>query len=267
MHLLVTRPEPDAGELIAWLEQAGHEVSHFPLLEIKFLADVSLPTAKPQAVLITSANGARALGRHAQMPQFADTMAITVGPASAKAAMEAGFKNIRKTGRGDVIGVIEYAQQHLTPQDGPLLYASGSKTSGDLVGELQSSGFEVDRVVLYQAIAAEKLPEKICQSLPDGVLLFSPRTAKIWLSLVKLPSGAKSGAKSGGCVCADELAKIKHYCLSDNVAKIIDNSRDRGLGKFCDIIICKEPDTPSMLQAVGASMRQKAPLNQGSKRN
>ena len=243
MHLLVTRPEPDAAELIEQLAARGHEVSHFPLLEIQYHDDVALPVDLPQAVLITSANGARALARHDRMAEFADVLAITVGPASALAAQQAGFKNIQKTGRGDVVGVIDYVRQNLQPQDGALLYASGSKTSGDLVGELENSGFSVNRAVLYQAVAAGALPENICQSAGegtlDGVLLFSPRTAKIWLLLTK------------GCVCATKLAKIKHYCLSENVAKII----DQGLGKFCDIIICKEPDTPSILQAVDAVSR------------
>jgi len=246
MHLLVTRPRPDAAELIDLLQQAGHRVSYFPLLDIKFYSDVVLPEALPQAILITSANGARALARHRKMSAFADVLAITVGPASAKAASEAGFGNIAQTERGDVIGVIDYVRQHLSPENGLLLYASGTRTTGDLVGELNSDGFEVDRVVLYEARAATVLPEEICQVLKsdssgklDGVLLFSPRTAKIWLSLTK------------GCVLPDELAKLRHYCLSENVANILEQQFcKRGLGKTSDIIICDKPDTPSMLQAV-----------------
>jgi len=241
MHLLVTRAHPDANELIEQLQASGHQVSHFPLLEIKFHSNVELPEKFPQAVLITSANGARALGRHKKMPELTNVPAITVGPASAKAAQEAGFENIAQTGRGDVFGLIEHVRQNLRPEDGPLLYASGTKTTGDLVGELQKSGFCVDRVVLYEAEPAKQLAEDICQMANgqgqdklDGVLLFSPRTAKIWLSLTK------------GCVSSDELAKIKYYCLSENVAKII----DQGLGKISDTIICDKPDTPSMQKAV-----------------
>ncbi len=246
MHLLVTRPEPDAADLIAQLEKAGHQVSHAPLLEINFHKAAKFPQTTPQAVLITSANGARAIGRLPQMATFANTLAIAVGASSAQAAEQTGFKNIRKTVRGDVTGMIDFVRQNLKPQDGPLLYASGSKTSGNLVGELQSSGFAVDRVVLYQADPAKSLPQEIFQTIRagqlDGVLLFSPRTAKIWLELTL--------SNSGACVSPDELAKIKHYCLSENVAKII----DQGLGKFSDTIICKEPDTPGMLYAIKQSV-------------
>ncbi len=79
MHLLVTRPDPDASELITQLEHAGHTVSNFPLLKIKFLKPLPLATLPPQAILITSANGARALAKHPQMPNLANSLAITVG--------------------------------------------------------------------------------------------------------------------------------------------------------------------------------------------
>jgi len=241
MHLLVTRPHPDATELIEQLQEAGHRVIYFPLLEIRFHSGVELPETLPQAVLITSANGARALGRHRQMAELADVPVISVGPASATAAQEAGFKTIAQTGRGDVTGLIDHVRQHLSPKDGPLLYASGSKTSGDLVGELQNSGFSIDRVVLYEAEPAKELPKEICQMVNrqvseklDGVLLFSPRTAKTWLAVTK------------GCISPDELANMKYYCLSENVAKII----NQGLGKLSDTIICDKPDTSSLLKAV-----------------
>jgi len=238
MHLLVTRPHPDADDLITQLEHAGHKVSNFPLLKIKFLEPVPLPMTPPQAVLITSANGARALANHPQMASLANALAITVGPASAAAASQAGFKPITQTERGDVIGLIDYVRKNLRPQDGPLLYASGTKTSGDLVRELQKSNFQVDRAILYDAVPAAKLPEEICQKIEqktiDGVLLFSPRTAKRWLSLTK------------ACISSAKLAKLQHYCLSKNVANII----DQGVGSSCDIIICKKPDTTGMLNAI-----------------
>lgn len=253
MHLLVTRPEADARELIDLLEADGHEVSHYPLLDIVFRKQVKLYDKRPQAVLITSANGARGLARQAQMAELSDVLAITLGPASTRAAQEAGFGNIDRTSRGDVRGTIDYVRQHLRPQDGALLYASGSKTTGDLVGELQQDGFDVAQVVLYDALPATQLPENICQFVRqgelDGVLLFSPRTAKIWLSL------------TNGCFSDAEMAKIKHYCLSENVAKMIDRSLDRGLGRISDTIICDKPDTSGMLQAirtaVGESTKRK----------
>ena len=182
------------------------------------------------------------------MPNLANSLAITVGPASAMAATQAGFENVTQTERGDVIGLIEYVRTNLHPQDGSLLYASGTKTSGDLVLELQKSNFQVDRAILYDAVPAAKLPDEICEQIKlktiDGVLLFSPRTAKIWLSLTK------------ACISSVKLAKLHHYCLSKNVANII----DQGVGSYCDIVICKMPDTPGMLRAIlsnaGASENQ-----------
>ena len=49
MHLLVTRPEPDAAELKAALEAQGHEVSVEPLLAIAVPADRARASSKARA--------------------------------------------------------------------------------------------------------------------------------------------------------------------------------------------------------------------------
>ena len=240
MVLLVTRAHNDASELIASLEKAGHEVIHQPLLDIVFFDHVTLPPVPPQAVLITSANGARGLARLAGSENLKSALAITVGPASEKAALDAGFAKTVQSERGDVTGVIEYVQKNLSPQDGPVLYASGVKTRGNLVEQLTASGFEVDHLALYEAQRATTLSPAVLTALQanqlDGVTLFSPRTAKIWISAVER------------CKLTHKLPGLKHFCLSHNVANVIKD----GLGKNCDITICKKPDTKSMLAAIAS---------------
>jgi uroporphyrinogen-III synthase len=239
MRLLVTRPANDSDDLIARLKEDGHQVDHFPLLEIKFRDEVSLPEKTPQAVLITSANGARALHRqNIKNPSFTRAPAITVGNASATAARQAGFCDIRQTNPGNVSGLITYVRGNLKPENGPLLYPSGEKTTGDLVNELNKSGFRVNRTIVYAAEPSTKLAPNILRSLEkghfDGVLLYSPRTAKIWLEVTK------------GCISAAKMANLAHYCLSENVANII----CQRLGDFCNVVICKTPDTGAMLDAL-----------------
>ena len=241
MHILVTRPDPDAQPLITALEASGHQVSHIPLLNIKFINSVAIPDHKYQAVLITSANGARALENSSNNIDLTNTKAITVGPASAQAASQAGFTNIVQTKLGDVEGIIDYVNSHLTPNDGPLLYPSGTKTTGDLQLVLTKAGFKVERAIMYKAQRLEKLDAQTIDLLQSGqinsVLLFSPRTAKIWLSL------------TNGCIDKSRLAKLGHFCLSHNVANVLVNA----LGNDCDITICKKPDTQNMLASINAS--------------
>ena len=62
MHLLVTRPDEDAGSLVELLAEMGHEAVSAPLMEIRLQRDAKIPDTPYQAILITSANGARAIG-------------------------------------------------------------------------------------------------------------------------------------------------------------------------------------------------------------
>ncbi len=241
MHILVTRPKTDSSALITALQSAGHQVSHIPLLDIEFFENVEIPNHNYQAVLITSANGVRALNYNPNQINFSKTTAITVGPASAKAAQQAGFSNIVQTELGDVNGIIDHIKTNLKPQNGPLLYPSGTKTTGDLQAILSESGFNVERAILYKAKRLNALTEQVIDSIQSGdikaILLFSPRTAKIWLSLTK------------SCIDKSRLAKLGHFCLSQNVANVLVNA----LGNDCDINICKKPDTQHMLASINAS--------------
>ncbi len=245
MHVLVTRPQPDAQPLIAALERSGHQVSHIPLLDIVLFDSIEIPNRNYQAALITSANGARALAHNRNNSKsqidFSKVKAITVGPASAKAATQAGFESVVQTKLGDVNGIIDYVNTNLSPDDGPLFYPSGTKTTGDLQSILSKTGFTIERSILYKAQPLEKLSSDIIDSIQGGrikgVLLFSPRTAKIWLSL------------TNSCIDGSRLAKLGHFCLSQNVANVLVNA----LGNDCDITICKKPDTQNMLAAINAS--------------
>ncbi len=245
MHVLVTRPQLDAQPLIAALENLGHQVSHLPLLDIVFLDSVKIPNLNFQAALITSANGARALAHNKKNNErqidLSKVKAITVGPASAKAATQAGFKDVVQTKLGDVNGIIDYVNTNLSPDNGPLFYPSGTKTTGNLQSILLKTGFTVERSILYKAKRLEKLSPDIIDSIQGGrikgVLLFSPRTAKIWLSVTK------------SCIDESRLAKLGHFCLSQNVANVLVNE----FGNDCDITICKKPDTQNMLAAINTS--------------
>lgn len=208
MRIAVTRPEEDAGPLQQKLEALGHEVVMAPLMTIRPRAGVSIPALAWQSIAVTSANGIRALPAHHGLQKF---RTLTVGPQSLKAAMAAGFAAAEAHG-GDVNGLSAFIRSALAPGGGPILYLSGAETAGDLEGQLKAAGFDCRRVVLYDAAPAETLgeaEEALRAGTLDAVLLYSPRSGRIWRSLVE----------RGGL--ARHAAGVAHLCLSKNVAAVL----------------------------------------------
>src|SRR5262245_25088682 len=206
MRFIVTRPQEDGRAVAARLAAAGHEVVSAPLLAIvgRWAA---IPQRDYQAVLVTSANGARALARHPDSARLKGLAVHAVGPASAAAMREAGWRRVGQAG-GDVTALIAEVRRDLDPARGPLLYVSGETVSGDLAGALSAAGFAVERVVLYAAEPAATLPDAAAEALAerrsgDGVLLYSPRTAAIWVRLVTAAGLGRAAAR------------LRHLCLSE----------------------------------------------------
>lgn len=232
MRLLVTRPEEDSAPLADALSALGHEAVLAPLLDIRFLEGAELPEAAWQALLVTSANGVRALVRHDHAASLLSLPVLAVGPASADAARAAGFVKVEAAG-GDVGSLAEHVGKALDPAAGPLLHVAGSAVAGDLAGMLEARGFSVTRAVLYEARLASALPEAARAALEegtlDGVLLYSPRTARAFASLVR-----KAGLEA-------RVTGLAAFCLSQAVADALDDLP--GL----TVKIAREPDQAALI--------------------
>lgn len=212
MHLLVTRPSEDAHDLEQALTDRGHVALLEPLLRIQPIAGAIVPDTAYQAVLVTSANGVRVLAQRPEARRFHNTPILAVGQASAHAAEAMGFARVEAAG-GDLEALAHVVAQHCAPAAGPLLYIAGKVVSGDLKGLLETKGFDIDRVVLYEAAEAQQLSADIVTRIEaggvDGVLLYSPRTARIWMALCEHAGIA-------------EMARlVPHYCLSQSVANVL----------------------------------------------
>jgi uroporphyrinogen-III synthase len=207
MRVLVTRPEEDGADLVETLERRAIECLLEPLMAVSYRDDAEPDLTGVQAILITSANGARALARTSEARGVA---VFAVGDASARAAREAGYGKVESAG-GDVETLTELVTQRLDASGGPLFHAAGSALAGDLAGKLAAAGFDVRREVLYDAVPSAALSPAAIAAIKngklDGVLLFSPRTAVIFADLVRKARLIRS---------ARELTA---YCLSDAVAE------------------------------------------------
>ena len=183
MRVLITRPEREATALATALGQRGHMAVIAPLFRLDFLhppADFAAALGACQAVLLSSANGARALAEASEQrskPVFA------VGDTTAATAEGLGFTSVQSAS-GDSAALAELVRERLDPTQGPLVHVSGV----DVAGEIAPQGFEVRRFALYEAREAETLPDSARAALQaralDAATFFSPRAAALFARLV-----------------------------------------------------------------------------------
>ncbi len=226
MRLLVTRPEPDNERTAAALHAQGHEAVLAPLLRIEAVPGADLGAPPWAAILITSANGARALENHPRRGELMALPVLAVGRSSADAARAAGFSDVTSAD-GDAGDLARLAAGRLAGSPAPLLYLAGE----DRTGELSVPGLGVRTVVVYRAAQAEKfLPAAraaLEQGRIDGVLHFSRRSVEAYVE------------------CAREIATAAlapaHYCLSARAAGPL---RAAGATR---ILVAAQPDEASLL--------------------
>ena len=187
MRVLITRPEREATTLATALSQRGHVPVIAPLFRLEILhppADFAASLAACQAVLLTSANGARAL---AEASEQRGRPILAVGDTTATTAEGLGFTAVASAA-GDGAALVELVRKRLDPKDGPLVHVCGADQALDLGAALSHDGFEVRRFVLYDARAEGALPDSARAALQaralDAATFFSPRAAAGFAALL-----------------------------------------------------------------------------------
>jgi uroporphyrinogen-III synthase len=212
MHILVTRPEPDASQMKAELEALGHRVSIEPLLRIEPMAIEDRAFEGAQALIATSRNGLRALGASGALASALPLPLFTVGPGTAELARELGFQTVI-AGAGTARDLVPVIAGKADPPQGPLVHVAGETLAFDLAAALAQHGFEVRTLTAYRAVAAASLGVATARQIADGsldaVLLMSPRTAETFAQLV-VEAGLKESAR-----------RLVFLCLSHAVAEAL----------------------------------------------
>jgi uroporphyrinogen-III synthase len=233
VRLLLTRPQPDAERTAGALRGRGHAVLLAPLLEVRALG-FEPPDELVCAVVMTSANAARALAAHPARAWLVPLPAFTTGRRSAEAARAAGFAEVHSAD-GDRDDLARLIRARLAGTRLPLLYLAGADRAGEL--DLADCGLRVITLVVYRAIAAERFPDAVAEAFAqgalDGVLHFSRRTAEAFL-----------GCGDAAGMLDRALAPV-HYCLSEQVAEPI-----RAAGAAA-LRIAPRPDEAALLALVG----------------
>ena len=232
MRVLITRPRDDAEALARTLASRGIESLIEPLLEIRPLANTELDLDGVQAILLTSANGARALAAASATRAIP---VLAVGDSTAAAARAAGFTEVETAG-GDVEALEKLAADRCDPGGGPLLHVAGSIVAGDLAGRLVTHGFAVRRTAPYEACPVSGLSDAAVAALADGaidaVLLFSPRTAAAFVRF------AHTAEVTG------PLSRMRALCLSEAVAEAARAMTWR------EVCVADRPDQAALLALV-----------------
>lgn len=188
MRVLITRPEREATTLATALAEHGHVPVIAPLFRLEILrpgADFEDDLAACQAVLLSSANGARAL---AEASEQRGKPILAVGDTTASTAEGLGFASVASAG-GDGDALADLVRQRLDPKAGPLLHVSGVDIAQDFAASLAADGFEVRRAALYDAREETELPDSARAALQaravDVAMFFSPRASALFARLVQ----------------------------------------------------------------------------------
>ena len=228
MHLLVTRPLPDAERTAQALRERGHRVTLAPVLQLEVI-EVAVGDGPYAAVVMTSANAARAIAQHPRLPSLTALPAFTVGAHTAATARRIGFASVTSAD-GALPDVARLIAATLPP--GRLLYLAAEQRAGDLDSLLAADGFRVDTVVSYRMVANPALAQDLRAALaarPDGVLHYSGRSAQMFLA----------GAEAAGVL--DAVRTLTHYCLSADVSAPL---HDAGAGT---VKIAAQPNEAAMM--------------------
>ncbi|MEL7108358.1 MAG: uroporphyrinogen-III synthase [Pseudomonadota bacterium] len=160
--IIVTRAMPGAADTQAYLRAQGLDLVSAPMLTLEPLPAPDLPNPKTLSGLVfTSANGVRT---YADLRSDRDLTAWCVGPATARAASDAGFTDIRESA-GNAEDLANYIAAHMAPTDSPLLHVANAAAAGNLKQGLEDRGFAVLFTALYEMRPAATLPTAVSDLL------------------------------------------------------------------------------------------------------
>jgi uroporphyrinogen-III synthase len=238
MRLLVTRPEPDALKMRGVLEKLGVEGVVEPLLRVSYEEGETIEIEGAQALIATSRNALAALKAQGVLPSARQLPLFAVGAATAREARTLGFA-IVVAGAGGAHELVPQIVSLADPAAGVIVHLAGEPRASDFAAELEPHGFRVFAPVVYRMLAADAFADTTIEQLAcgeiDGVILMSPRTASIYVRLMR---------KHGLVTVARGLT---HFCFSRAIAQPLGS-----LGEV-PIEVAARPRLEELLALVAAS--------------
>ena len=185
MHILLTRPLEDCGNLLIKFKDLGHVVSHLPVIKIKKLEYKEPNFNDYSAIIFTSSNSIKNL----TIDSINKTVkCFCVGSATEKFARSLGFQNVTAAD-GNVRALKELILQSHYKKDGKILYISGEFISSNLDEELRTEGYDISRIINYTVEHIDEFQnnviEELKKNIPDIVYVYSENSAKSLLNIIK----------------------------------------------------------------------------------
>ncbi|MEO1205152.1 MAG: uroporphyrinogen-III synthase [Pseudomonadota bacterium] len=256
MRILITRPNDDAQRLAEVLSARGHHSIVSPLLNIAPLPEAERASSWNAigAIAFTSRNALHVVAGWSRIKELTGVRTFCVGPKTAELAAEVGFHNLAgwSATAQDLSHDIAAAWPRLITtgavrRDQRVLHIAGADIAADLVGTLNAQGIAAEKTVVYRAVQATALTCDAASALAsrelDSVLLYSPRTARVFQDLV-------SAAQ-----LQNRLNAISALCLSENVAAALGDLRTR----FARVAVAEKPNGKEMLALIDRMAAQLGP--------
>ncbi len=236
--VLITRPEEDAAVFAQVLEGQGISSLIQPMLDIQPVSFELPDLSAYQGLIFTSANGVRGFAAESYERAIP---AYTVGKQTESAARAEDYSHILcAEGVGEDLAAL--IQAHALKEISKLLHIRGQHVAYPLAPVLQSKGYSVDELIVYEAFQCETFSKETHSALQNeqvqAVTFFSKRTAEAFIGAVD----------KGGLSAA--LAGIKALCISESVLNCV---RDYN---WQDAYAANTPDQDGVVQLVAQHCRE-----------
>ena len=212
-RIWITRAEPGASRTAARLRDMGFEPIIAPLLAIENLTPPVPDLASVAALAFTSLNGVAAF---AALTRERDRPVFAVGDATAQAARDAGFADVRSAS-GDLHALARLIASELS--EGVVLIPQAETPAGDFDAALVLAGarhVSIQPLIVYRA----RPTTVAAPTTSDAVLVHSPRAAKILAE----QGGARLSHALTACISAAAAAPLVALGLTPAVAQTPDEA-------------------------------------------
>ncbi len=204
--ILVTRPESESAETAEALKKRGFTTLVDPVLAIKALEWREPDWTKIAGIFVTSKNALAGFDGH-YIPK--EKMFFIVGDRTSQALRAKGYVHVTGTvERSDDLPALARLQHK--PNAGTFIHLTAPHSHDGFHAILAAEGFDIQRIHVYEAVAAHDFQLGTLDALKLGTLaaalFYSARSAEIFHELL-----AKNRL-------TEKVARMQAVCLSDAIA-------------------------------------------------